>query len=532
MSTGDLITIWADNRALSIFIWLVLIITVLYFARPAAHGVIRSFTRMLRNNARLTTRSLHALEERVMQRNRAVLLGDGRDISERNIEREFQRVSTIVGRDLAGFPALERQLREQITCIEEDYRDAIEIPPMPPAWHTAVEAVAKISPDGDPGYVRVLGEINRVFRKSSENALNEFRSAATDRHNILLRMIPFWRGVDSALSRVEKKIESLEERSKTIDKQFETYQLIIGCTDRAERMLSTSAMTQFFISGLVMMIAILGAFINFQLIALPMSEMVGGNSYLFFSQAFALKTADIAALVIISVELAMGIFFMEALGITRLFPVIRGMDDKLRWRMLWITFGILFTLACVESALAYMRDLLAADRAALAQQLSGLEVATPAFRWIPSLGQMILGFILPFALVFVAIPLESFIHSSRSVFGAAYGGLLRLMIFVVRVFGNMAAQLGSILTHLYDAIIFVPLRLEYLLRGRSEPQQAALEDMHTPETGPASEVIPEVKTSNPAGKISTKPAKSRRAIIDSQPSEVEYQFEVGEETKK
>jgi len=526
MTAGELTMIWADNRAISIFIWLVLIITILYFARPAAHGVIRSVTRMLRNNARLATRSLYALEERATQRNRAVLLGDGRDVSERNIEREFHRVSMIVGRDLAGFPALERQLRQQITCIEEDYRDAIEIPPMPPEWHTAVEAVARVPPNGDPGYARVLNEIIRTFKKSSENALNAFRSAATDRHNILLRMIPFWRGVDSALERVEKKIESLEERSKTIDKQFETYQQIVARTDRAERLLSTSSVTQFFISGLVMVIAVLGAFINFQLIALPMSEMVGGNSYLFFSKGFALKTADIAALVIISVELAMGLFFMEALGVTRLFPVIRGMDDKLRRRMLWVTLSILLTLACIESALAYMRDLLAADRAALAQQLSGLEVVTPAFRWIPSVGQMVLGFILPFALVFVAIPLESFIHASRSVFGAAYAAVLRLLIFAVRVYGNVVTQLGSILTHLYDAVIFVPLRIEQVLRSRAERQYAAPQVLPIPETEPAPEAIPVVKTSN-------KPAtKSRRPVMDSLPSDVEYQFDAGQETKK
>jgi len=110
---------------------------------------------------------------------------------------------------------------------------------------------------------------------------------------------------------------------------------------------------------------------------------------------------------------------------------------------------------------------------------------------------------------------------------------LRVMIFLVRVFGIMAAQLGLILTHLYDAIIFVPLRIEHLMRSRSKPQQAFLEDMHTAETGSIPEAIPEVKTANPVGKVSNKPAtKSRRPLIDSHPSDVEYQFEVGEEPKK
>ncbi len=515
MTTGDLIMIWTDNRALSIFIWLVLILTVLYFARPAAHGVIDSFTRMLRNNARLAARSLRALEQRVSQRNRAVLLGDGRNVYERSIEREFQRVSTLVGRDLAGFPALERELRQQIASIEKDYRDAIEIPPMPPAWHNAVEAIARIPPNGDPTYVRVLTDVNKAFKRASDRALEETRRSTTDRHTILLRMMPFWRGVDRSLERVEKKIESLEERSKTIDTQFETYQEIVAKTDRAERLLSTSAVTQFVISGAVLLIATLGAFINFQLIALPMSEMVGGNSYLFFSPQFALKTADIAALVIISVEVAMGLFFMEALGVTRLFPVIRGMDDRLRNRMLWITLGILFTLACVESALAYMRDLLAADRAALTQQLSGMDVVTPAFRWIPSVGQMIMGFILPFALVFVAIPLESFIHSSRSVIGTGYGAFLRFLIFLARAWGNLVTQIGSIFTHLYDAIIFIPLRIEQALNERLERQYAS------------AEYIPSVEP------ITTDASNENlHPIMETQRGDPEYQFEVVEEPKK
>jgi hypothetical protein len=514
MTTGDLIMLWTDNRALSIFIWLVLIIIVLYFARPAAHGVIVSATRALRASARLATRSLYSLEQRVAQRNRAVLLGDGRDLTERSIDREFQRVSTTVGRDLASFPALERELRQQIASIEKDYRDAVEIPPMPPAWHNAVEAVARIPPNGDPTYARVLTDVNKAFKKAADRALEESRRSATDRHTILLRMMPFWRGVDRSLERIGKKIESLEERSKTIDRQFEAYREIVARTDRAERQLSTSAVTQFIISAAVLLVATLGAFINFQLIALPMSEMVGGNSYLFFSSAFALKTADVAALVIISVELAMGLFFMEALGITRLFPVIRGMDDKLRNRMLWITLGILFTLACVESALAYMRDLLAADRAALTQQLSGLDVVTPAFRWIPSLGQMVMGFILPFALVFVAIPLESFIHSSRSVVGAAYAAFLRFLIFAVRVYGNIVTQLGSILTHLYDAIIFIPLRIEQMLRDRLERQYAA------------AEVIPAVET------LREPVHEHPRPVMEGQRGDVDYHFDVAEEPKK
>src|SRR3970282_2192416 len=116
-------------------------------------------------------------------------------------------------------------------------------------------------------------------------------------------------------------------------------------------------------------------------------------------------------------EITMGLFLMESLRITRLFPVIGRMDRRTRIRMAWATFSILFILATIESSLAYMRDMLAADRAALTQTLAGTVAQRPEFMWIPSVGQMVMGFILPFALTFVAIPLESFLHASRTVMG-------------------------------------------------------------------------------------------------------------------
>ena len=123
-------------------------------------------------------------------------------------------------------------------------------------------------------------------------------------------------------------------------------------------------------------------------------------------------------MVIILVEAAMGLFLMESLHITKLFPVIGAMDDKMRHKMIWITFTILFILAGIESSLAYMRDMIAADMQALRQSLAEV-TASPEHtgNWIPTVGQMIMGFILPFALAFIAIPLESFVHSSRTVLG-------------------------------------------------------------------------------------------------------------------
>ena len=97
---------------------------------------------------------------------------------------------------------------------------------------------------------------------------------------------------------------------------------------------------------------------------------------------------------------------MEALRITHLFPRIATLNDRMRRRMMWISLVLLVTLAGVEAALALMRDMLIADKQALIQSLATVQQAQVTDGWvgrIPTAGQMLLGFILPFALAFVAI---------------------------------------------------------------------------------------------------------------------------------
>jgi hypothetical protein len=245
-----------------------------------------------------------------------------------------------------------------------------------------------------------------------------------------------------------------------IDKQMEKYERIRRKDDQVARVLTSSSLTQFFVAGLVLVIAMFGGVINYQLIALPMSEMVGG-----VSEIGGWRTADIAAMVIIMVEVAMGLFLLESLRITHLFPIISSMDDKMRKRMVIVTLAILTILASVEASLAYMRDLLALDREALAHSLAGVAAGNVEFRWIPSIGQMVMGFILPFALAFVAIPLESFIHASRTVTGLAGASVVRALAYAAKMAGQMMYQAGRILIHVYDMVIFLPLSVEQLVRN-------------------------------------------------------------------
>jgi hypothetical protein len=116
-----------------------------------------------------------------------------------------------------------------------------------------------------------------------------------------------------------------------------------------------------------------------------------------------------------------------------------------------------------------MRDLLALDREALQQSLTGIGAtnANAEFRWIPSIGQMTMGFILPFALAFIAIPLESFIHSLRTVLGSLAIGMVRALRVIVRMTGGIINHLSKMLVSLYDLIIMLPLSAELIVKKYS-----------------------------------------------------------------
>jgi hypothetical protein len=169
------------------------------------------------------------------------------------------------------------------------------------------------------------------------------------------------------------------------------------------------------------------------------------------------------------VEISMGLFLMESLRITRLFPVISALSDKMRRRMMFITFFILLLMASIEAGLAYMREVLLQDELATSALLRGDDATSMvnAHLWITTAAQMGMGFILPFALVFVAIPLETFIHSLRTVLGLAGIGFMRAIALILRVLGNGMRHIGTLAERIYDLPLFVPLWIEGRVAGNN-----------------------------------------------------------------
>jgi hypothetical protein len=451
--------------AVSAVILLTLLVVALYFARRTAHQAIRAITDALGRGLRLASHAVARGEERLAARNREVLLSAGREAKERIVEREFVRVGDSVRKDLANYPTLHRALSESIVRIEEDQEKAVEVPPEAPGWVQAVKVIANL--DAKNGGSEILEDIHKSMIRAHSEAMDDYRKASGERHALLRKMMPDWRRIQETLGRVNKNVESVLERALAIDRHMQEYDDIVKGEDRAVSILSSSSLVYFFVSALVLSVAAAGAAINFTLIARPMAEMVGGTSFI-----GNFRTADIAALVIIMVEISMGLFLMESLRITRLFPVINALSDKMRRRMMFVTFVILLFMASIEAGLAYMREVLLQDELATSAMLRGDGVAGAVNEhlWITTAAQMGMGFILPFALVFVAIPLETFIHSLRTVLGLIGIGIMRAVSLLLRVFGNGMRHIGTLAERLYDLPLFVPLWIETrVAANRNQP---------------------------------------------------------------
>jgi hypothetical protein len=444
--------------AFSALLWIILIVAALYLIRNTAHKTIHAAAHGLHRSFRIASRAVTLSEKNLAIRNRDVLLAAGREAKERIIEREFDRINETVRKDLANYSSLHRSLSESIDAIEKDHQGAVDVPPDPPGWVKAVEAVAEMdAKEGRAHIGSILSDIHKSLVKAHKEAMASYHTASGKRHQLLRRMRPEWRQISQKLAAVGKNVDSLLSRSVTIDRHMQEYENIVKGQDSAVSVLSSSSLVNFFVSAFVLCIAIGGATINFSLIARPMAEMVGGTSLI-----GNFRTADIAALVIILVEISMGLFLMESLRITRLFPVIGALPDKTRVRMVWITFSILFSLASVEAGLAYMREVLLHDELATSALLRGDigATATGEYMWITTAAQMGMGFILPFALTFVAIPLETFVHSLRTMVGLIAISLMRSLSLILRLLGNVFLYLGVLLKQVYDIPLFVPLWLE------------------------------------------------------------------------
>jgi hypothetical protein len=195
----------------------------------------------------------------------------------------------------------------------------------------------------------------------------------------------------------------------------------------AAREISYSATKRFGIALLALGASAAAGFASWQLLAAPLAELlpegarVGGASL-----------AGLAALAVVAVEVALGVFATDLMGVTELLPRLGRFTATRRRVLLAAALANLLLLACAGAALAE-----------------------------PGL----LGFVFPWLLAGLAVPLETFFESGRQVAMHASALLVSGLGSLALASGRMARTLSEMLASLYDAYVSIPLRIERAVKS-------------------------------------------------------------------
>jgi hypothetical protein len=459
----DSLYLWPQQPALSLFVLWLASVVFLWAARTPMLALLENLGRLLEDALRGLAKGCLASAQELRKRARAALVAAGQLDAQGKMEREFHRVDTTFAERAGQYSKLHRRLDELLGKLETDYQQSQEAPPQVPGWTSAVEALAKIPAPNDPNVQKVFESIRQSSRDAEKKALAAHREDSARRHRALGSMAPAWKQVRGLMAGLSDAVGKALESTRRIHGYVEEYEKVREDETSAARALAFSATKLFIVSAVVLCVALGGAFVNFQLIALPMSELVPAGA-----RVGGIPVAQVSALVIVLLETVLGIFLMEMLGITELFPRLQGIPASRRKLILGIALAGLFFLASVESSLAVLRERIVEADAALKLSLAGEEsrlVSQASGSRIPVVGQAVLGFVLPWVLALVAIPLEMLLDSGRHVVGT----LLVLALQGLGQLASLAAQvsraLAGMLAQLYDVYVAIPLRIERAFRG-------------------------------------------------------------------
>jgi hypothetical protein len=467
----EAITLWPERPALSLLVLGALSMLFLWAAREPMLQVLRGLGRGVESGFAAMSQWCRAAAERQERRLREALLAAGEIELRSRMERELHRIDGTFSEKLGQYANLQRRLDDLLLRVDADYQRCGDSPPEAPGWTAAVEAVGAIPAASDPNVQKVLDGIRESLAESAKRALGLYREESAKRHRLLGRMRPDWKELRGLLARMKEIVARCLQVTARIDRCVDEFQALSAARDAAAHSPAYSPTKPFLVSLVVLAVAFGGAFINFQLIALPMSELVPAGA-----RIGGFPVATIAALVIVLMETAVGIFVMDMLEITDLFPKLASVSVGRRRLILGAGLAGLFFLAAVESSLAVLREQIVEADAALKLSLAGATetaVAAPARSSIPVIGQAVLGFVLPWILAMVAIPLESFLDSSRLV--AAKLGVVALhgIGHVAGALAHGARTLTAAGPSLYDVYVSIPLRVERMLRREEAPRRGS-----------------------------------------------------------
>ena len=434
---------------------------VLLAARDSVQSTLKALARSVVGTCRMFARWCTASATSMEERNTELLLEVGREQIEHKIERELRRLDSGMTSDLTRYTTVARELTELTGKMQGDYQQAGQATPEGGSWQEAAKAAENLSEMEHKGAGKMINDLHKAAGKAERASLKEFRDSTAKRHKILSKMVPTWKRVSTLVTDGNDVITKVLESTKKIESYMDKFDKIREKREVTAHLLMRSARNLFLVSTLVMMVALAGGFINFQLIALPMSELVPAGT-----RISGIPVSTVAALVLVLMEITVGFFVMDMLGITSLFPRLEAQPARTRRVILAVALLGLFFLSSIEASLAVLREEIVGAENALRQSLAGnaSSGAEEAVSNIPLVGQAVLGFVLPWILALVAIPLETFMETMGTAMVSVVTPMLRVASAFVRMFGFVVQSLVRMVQGLYDVYIAIPLQLQRLVR--------------------------------------------------------------------
>jgi len=450
--------LFPDKPLLSLLAVYLIVAFVLWMARAQVERLLRALLVGAANLLRLAMRWLQLQAGALSARADELAVEYFLSELETKAQREYEKIEAIVHRDLAKYPELNQLVADKADDFDRLYRAAQE-PVLPKRPDYAELARAIGADEGASGR-----RLHRVFKRSFAKHLRAAKKEARRRVRRLGKLRRPVRKMQKALHRAASAFEKLNAAVARIDDLMS--KLVAYQQDRelALRAANHSVLTRFFVGLFFLVLTIGGSIVNFMLIQRPMAEMVGGGLIGGFS------VSQFAALVIVSVELAAGVIFMEAWGLSHLLPFFQSLEPERRRMVMLLSGGLLVAMAGVEAGLAILREHLIAQDALVRAELAGGgelagEVAEQLFSSLPVAVQATMGFVLPLILAFAAIPLDILFHTGRIVAQRVLAVLCWLCAGVLRIGAHLMRFFARTLHSFYELLIFPILFLERVVTG-------------------------------------------------------------------
>ncbi len=330
---------WPEFPAAAIALWVVVGIALLFLIRKTAHRAIERAARSGQRLLRLLARSATAAAGRIDIRNREVMLALQMEITRRQLEREFHRVAAAVEQDMTKFQHLERSINEHINLMGEDFERSAQVPPAPPGWVEAVDAIAKLQAETNPEPVgRVLQDIHNSVQDQQREVMREYRWAVNARHKILADLRPLWSRVSKQVTAVGRDSRDLLARVHRIDTQMAAFREL--CANRADVRVES-----FLARGIVGLarwgVGVVLAALNINLLALPLGGLLTGQTLL----------AQLTGVAFTLAVMATALVLCESTQVSRLLPLIGGLPRRPRIALVVVSTLLLLLLAIGEAML-------------------------------------------------------------------------------------------------------------------------------------------------------------------------------------